>query len=397
MTTNTPTRRSSACTKGFHKDCVKKNGTECPCHAYYKALDDYNNQVITQVATMPIKSRVNYTQTVARLAPIYEEIRKQVFLDSGIRFDIVGATVRDALWGQLVDKYIIQHDIDEKYAPFVDKHVDTFLVNGEYVINTKFGNIKLEFQSNEVVYNWSCDSYRYNLTSGIYGGNTQQLEKNNILSLIAKNNIDNPQVVLQQGIEYAKLFGWTISQGDIEYLAREIEKNKPLENTHELIVGFRAYNIKDGNLMGHGNYSHGQGWPSEKASVDCPDFRQHIKSVQADWRYREANGGRGDEHDCGIYVYKDPTECLFHYGKTEGMTGAIALVVCWGDFGEFERGYRVEHCRIERLWIWDKNNRLTEGKYNIESIVLGARFNDFLYDPQVMQYADRIDHDEQVN
>jgi hypothetical protein len=50
----------------------------------------------------------------------------------------------------------------------------------------------------------------------------------------------------------------------------------------------------------------------------------------------------------------------------------------WGNAFEGERGWRVEHCRIDKLWIWDAKKRPDRGQYNIAGgIILGTKQGDF--------------------
>ena len=378
-----------------HDTCPKQGKVftcKCPCHKYFDALRNTSN-VSTTVQSM------NYTPASVKLNSIAKEVKRQIFLDVDIAFDFVGETVRDALFGSLINKYVIDYTTNSVAKIFIEKSLEQFKIAGEdyYELNTLYGIIKVTFlKDTDEPYWWSCDWFRYNLNKGIIPNSSKcnLLENNKILALSGDiSKCDNPQVVLEQGVKYAQQYGWTFEQNSIDKLTLAIKKNQPLENTHELVIGFRAYNLqlnsfKRDQFCLTGNF--GIHWKTESLTVDCVDFKQHISEIDADWRGRpgaDSNGADG-KHDCGIYVYKDPSECLYHYGKTESLNSAIALVYGWGVIAEFEKGYRVEKCKISRLWIWDKDKKLIDD-YKLDQIVSGAKFTDFLYDPEVMQFAGR--------
>ena len=406
---------SGNCRNGYHKTCIYT--TDCGCYCHISNRGGTNSPVSAPInippvsaTTIPepnapnyfiasISSNMNYKTASAKLTPIATEIKKQMFLDVDIKFDFVGETVRDALFGSIVNKYVIDYATNPIAKIFIEKSLEQFkgVGNDYYKLITPFGDIKVSFlKDTDEPYWWSCDWYRFSLTSGITQATSKLaiLESNKVLALsgdISKCN--NPQEILEQGVKYAQQYGWTFEQDSIDKLANAIKKNQPLENTHELVIGFRAYNLTTdsyttNNYLLKGNY--GKPWETESLVVDCADFKQHVSDVDADWRGRPGadSSGADGKHDCGIYIYKDPSECLYHYGKTEGTNGAIALVYGWGVIAEFEKGYRAEKCKISRLWIWDKNKRLKD-TYKLDQVVSGAKFTDFLYDPEVMQFAGR--------
>ena len=414
--TPSPLNISSYCKAAQHNSCVYVLQCRCSCHngPNYVIQGTPAPSTITgrlstdnkpPLVNMPISnnSKINYNNAVARMAPIAEEIKKQYLLDTDIAFYFCGETVRESLFGGLVDKYKVYVSFltDRSFSPFIYKHLEQFKdTDGNYILDTKFGKIVVEFVESSY-YPWSCDSYQYSLDKGAYKNSTKIgiLESNNTLALNdtwKPSKDDSPQEVLEYGIKQAQLHGWTIEQASIEKLAKAIQQFSPLNNTHELVIGFRNYNLINNPVRNGGTNiytlkgSHGP-WPTETLSVDCPNFEEHVKNVDSDWRSRSGYANTNGQHDCGIYVYKDPSECLFHYGmyNNDSVNKAMALVYCWGVIGEFEHGYRVQHCQIARLWIWDKDKYLTDS-YKIEEIISGAKFSDFLYDKEVLQFADRI-------
>lgn len=383
--------------------CALKNTCGCGCH---QNANTFQASIQVPVSNNP---KLDYKGAVARLAPIAEEIASQIFLGEKVQFSFIGETVREALFGGLVNKYIVGcTEDDSRLLRFVNELHKDKLVNGQFVVTTKFGDIKFLLVTNWAKPNedypenyWNCNFFSYNLSGGISENSRscKTLIDNKVLQLEpnAVSGIKDPQAVLEAGVKLATQHGWSFDQSSIDKLAELIKKNQPLENTHELVIGFRSYNLAPANIYGTQNIGYklkGQheGWESESKSVDCPDYKQHLIDVPADHRGRGTGNNGGGYHDCGIYVYKDPSECLFHYGVSNTENQAMALVVCWGVIGEFEHGYRVQHCRIQRLWIWDKDKRLTDN-YKIDEIYSGAKFSHFLTDSEVMQFMDRVDSD----
>jgi len=371
-----------------HSACIHAPNCGCDCH-------------ITMLVSNTGKA--NYKDAVMRLAPIAEEVKRQLMLNrSELTFSFVGETVRDALYRGLVDSYKIEfhYGIGEPAATFVTEHFKKFLQpDGSYKLATKYGDVRIELGTEDDISPWNCDWYSYNLTQGIVKKSSKVglLESNNALSLVDNGSsiIPSAKEVLEQGAQLALKYGWNIETESINRLTKSIEADKPLENTHELVIGFRSYQLAQQYMSGGYNYhlrgAHGAIWQTKELSVDCPDFKEHVRSVGEDWRGRgTGNANTNGNHDCGIYVYKDPSECLFHYGldaKVDSKNSAMAIVYCWGVIGEFEHGYRVEHCEIQRLWIWDSEKKLAKN-YGIDEVYSGLPFSHFLYDAEVKQVAD---------
>lgn len=401
---NMTARRSSECTAGRHTSCFKQSGAPCPCYCHEQIK--------------PVKSvSLDNIGVATKLKPVLDEINKQLFLIKEPytpNSAFYGDTMRKYLFGQFdnnVDVYKVVWDFSKNtdtyinYWPFVEKHLDTFRQGEYHVITLPDGQeikIKLAVSINpSVIENyekpiWSCDGYTYRTSLGIGNAGNGSLTSNGSLSLLVDyKELDNPQEVLEEGLKLCQKYNWDIDQNAIINLGKAINRFKPLENTHELVIGFRNYNLVADVGYNYRNPAmdkytlRGQhdAWPSEKLTVSCPDFKEHVKNVGEDWRGR---GTGSTVEDCGIYVYKDPSECLFHYGMSNNKSTvdkAMAMVYSWGVIGEFEKGYRVEHCKIVKMWIWDKNKRLTDN-YHIEEIISGAEFKDFLYDPEVIQVAE---------
>ena len=341
--------------------------------------------------TMPLTnpSTAKYRSAVAQLAPVYEIIEKEIFLGVKTPFKLVGACVRDALLGGTTDTYhVVMPKISnpELYQVLWGRYLERFLHDGDaIVLGTPYGNLNITVDS-EFDPQWSFDRVSYDTTNGII------LNSDNTTAALVKDpaslsyRVTDPSETLKYGLTIAAKYSLKVDPASIEWLSNRIQALEPPPRVNETLVGFRVYTIANGRLHG----SHGVTWESTNLEVDCHDFVQHIKEVQSDWRMAQANHETVG-HECGIYIHKDPATCLFEVKNIH----AIALVWAEGVIGEFEKGYRAQKCEIKKLWVFkndangrDETPQLKEGLYDCP-VIGPASHSDFLYDPEVMQWAGR--------
>jgi len=352
----------------YHKNSV----------CYFTAKD----LVIKEQEIMPSNnvSRVSYKYATARLAPVYEALRDTVFLGEDNIFDLTGAGVRDAIFGGVNpnNHYEVRFQIPANsfYRKLLENHLAKWQIGAnKYKIVPKTGPIEFSFWTTPK-FLWNCDIGSFNLGDYIAAPHIKEINKTKQIELINYHSVSktsDAKEALNYGIELCQKYNWTIEEGTLKYLAGIIEQDAPLSEG-QFVVGFRAYNIQHGYLYGGA----GNPWETAQLSVDCPNFRQHMRAAV------ETTGGEPIDssgrriHGCGIYIYKDPAECVHYYGIGKSMN-AIAAVVGWGDIWEGERGYRVEHSRIEKLWVFQDSPQLRPYEIN-GGVIVNASLGDFYKD-----------------
>lgn len=262
---------------------------------------------------MPITHRPNYKTATAFLAPIYEVIQSE--LQTDLNFQITGKTALYALYG-------IPYDTIETAG----------LSWPEIMITTKFGIFKVVDVTNTRF--WEAEHISFGKLYNTFKWFNPAAEPKvslNPLKLRYNRNIRDYKAALNSGLEISQKLGWTIHPDSLWKLNHYADADRPLEKVEVLISGFRAYNIDKGLL--HGGY--GYPWATNELTVDCPKFREHIKAPT-------------NVHNCGIYILKDP-QAAFEYNMGN-VFKVITQVVGGGAFWEGEKGYRVEQCRIEKVW-----------------------------------------------
>ncbi len=377
-------------------------GCQCACNHQGKyAPVNTNADTITGVHKLSRNISVAETFTTKKIESInsllktsYDEIKREVFFDIP-NFTFVGSTVRDAIYGSGPDIYEVKIqdtglEVPSMYKKLLTKYFEGFNNYSlsddgitSFTIDTVFGPKEVRIIPNDYQYHWSCDRSYFD-TLGI--GSWSRISASPI-SLHNKPQITDPKAVLQQGVDIASKYGWSIELESINWLADAIKYSEPPEKVNETLIGFRAYKITNGYLYGQHNVA----WRSETLTVDCPDFVRHIKETDADWRMAGLGGGKSVD-ECGIYIHKDPATCLYEVSNIQAM----AMVYAYGVVGDFEKGYRAQHCKIVKLWVFENT---ASGKaftpqlapvYNVENgIIVGAKYADFLYDKEVIQWAGR--------
>jgi hypothetical protein len=97
------------------------------------------------------------------------------------------------------------------------------------------------------------------------------------------------------------------------------------------VFGYREFclYLGDDKLL-HGGF--GEAWPSAEMEAECLCYAAVPDEAVPIDRY---------PHHCGIYLLRQPEPLC------PGYIGAWC--VAWGKVIEHEKGWRVQHCRIERL------------------------------------------------
>ena len=343
-----------------------------------------------QMSTNNKVTKKNIQEAEQRLKIMYDEISTNVF-SGNASFTIVGKTVVPILFGTEPDEYIIR--ISEDLTNLTEFLLESYLsgfsdYNKEsenvytFSVETVFGRKYIRTEHLDTMVFWDLFHCFYS-DEKIYNPPTETSS----IKLINKTYIKDPKAVLQQGVDIASKFGLNIDLESINYLADLIKYAEPPEKVNETLIGFRAYKIINGYLQGQHNVV----WRNETLTVDCPEFVRHIKETDVDWRMASVTGQKSG-HECGIYIHKDPATCLYEVNGIQAM----AMVYAYGVIGDFEKGYRAEHCKIVKLWVFENT---ASGKpvtpylaqaYNVEKgIIVGATYSDFLYDKEVAQWAGR--------
>jgi hypothetical protein len=97
------------------------------------------------------------------------------------------------------------------------------------------------------------------------------------------------------------------------------------------VFGYREFFLYPGDKMLYGGF--GRAWPSAEMEAKC---LCHIGPAT------DVVPIDHPSHRCGIYLLRQPSGPL-----CPGYIGAWC--VGWGKVVEYEEGWRVQHCRIERL------------------------------------------------
>lgn len=309
----------------------------------------------------PVRLRPDYQGATARLAPLLRFCREEFKLSEEARF--VGDCVMRSLVGLPIEDLVI-------YDPYLNFKQEMF-----HKYTTDYGTFNISINQPVVRY-WDYDGVFFRLYGGKVFFNSAAVINDIFTSqqIHLYNNLSEPEKAFELGLKYIADTGWRISPDSMATIQRAFEKNKPLQEYNETILGFRAYNISSqGYLTG----AQGVIWETPKLTVDCPQFREHIQDSESTVGGGARNDSGQNVHGCGIYMYKDPTECVIYYGVGNKMH-AIAAVVGWGDFWEGERGYRIEHARIEKLWVLGQRP-LRPYKIN-GGVVMDCKIQDFFKD-----------------
>jgi hypothetical protein len=344
----------------------------------HAAISQQINEKESAVATNPQFNK-KVQQSYVRLKAAGEEIN-EVFFNNNINTVFFGETVRDAIAGGLVDNFhaviwapdnkywrnLIFNDLARRFERVNHEYDEEPSFLGQWKFKSKFGDKTVCFYSNRPTPIWSCDNSLFDTNAGVHGELAYLERTLNVKTIDIINKIHVTEKNYEKELLYAAgisaKYGWNIGESSLEHINGIIEQLKPLpEITDSLIVGFRIFAVKNGLLRGY----HSTDWPTEKLDAVCEQgkLKQHLQSTDFD---------RG-EHGCGIYIYKDAAEAMNEY-----KNDAVALVMGWGNAFEGERGWRVEHCRIDKLWIWDAKKRPDRGQYNIAGgIILGTKQGDF--------------------
>lgn len=111
--------------------------------------------------------------------------------------------------------------------------------------------------------------------------------------------------------------------------------------------------------------------PSQIANKISPDEWLSLAdpSTVPDWRYETPEEVcyrhllYNDYCKCGTYVLKGP-DMIQDYASWP----VIAQVIGWGAYVEYERGWRIQHARIEQMWvepeIWEVSRSRNRQTYN---------------------------------
>lgn len=108
-----------------------------------------------------------------------------------------------------------------------------------------------------------------------------------------------------------------------------------------MITGYRRYILRDNGTSDFTLVGASVEWPSRELTATC------VRSFTS-----KSGGDLCERHllegvcSCGIYVLKSP-DTLPEYSKWP----AIVAVTGWGAFTEFEHGWRIQHVRMEHIWI----------------------------------------------
>lgn len=340
---------------------------ECPCHEATKDID------------MPTKQTTNANLRGAAIT--LNSALKLLESELEIRPTLIGRTVQQAYFGHMIETYdflftpekFLRYYLDNK----LQSNYDSKNYYYEFSLTDTYGTKKYRmFIAPDTPKEWNIEQLCFEATIGFSNNVANGLS---LTSVGTRSN--NPKETLERGLEYAKTYSLNIDQRSLEILAERINALQPPPEVNEVLIGFRAYKVQDGYLYG----MHNAKWESRELTVTCPEFTQHIKSVGADWR-QEAG-----QHECGIYMHKDPAVCLYEVKGTQ----AIALVYAYGVVGDFDKGYRAEKCEIQKLWVFTDDStgkayspEIKPGVYDCE-VIVNCRPSDFLYSPEVMQWAGR--------
>lgn len=116
---------------------------------------------------------------------------------------------------------------------------------------------------------------------------------------------------------------------------------------NDILYGWRFYQLtsRNGKLLLRGGYS--KVWLKNQMRAECV----HLKIYYLDYLDPTCS--------CGIYGFLTENEFKFynnHYTSFPNyQVSFVARCVFWGKVQIHERGYRAEYCRIEELFLVDKN------------------------------------------
>lgn len=121
-----------------------------------------------------------------------------------------------------------------------------------------------------------------------------------------------------------------------------------------MITGFRKYNwAVDRNKTSAPITLEGMNgvrWPKAELTATCEytgGYRGSFRGTASPERAQRHLMDTDDPCSCGIYLPK--TE---EYLETSYLAAPVtAALVGWGAFIEYDKGYRLQHARIERLWV----------------------------------------------
>jgi len=113
----------------------------------------------------------------------------------------------------------------------------------------------------------------------------------------------------------------------------------------EVIRGWREYSLVDNRKLGILLMGSWQYWREQQLSSSCcwEEEGKYLPLMEID--VKPINGPHSMyQCVCGIYLLKQPFKRLWDFK-------IIAQAVGWGKVVEHEKGYRVQHCRIDQLYI----------------------------------------------
>jgi hypothetical protein len=120
----------------------------------------------------------------------------------------------------------------------------------------------------------------------------------------------------------------------------------------EPIVGYRAWRVRDGKLMG---VHYPVPWqPGEPLSATCGSRRDHAAP--------------GEGCTCGIHATRDEEGLRLNY--LFGMPAVYGSVKLWGKVVVHERGYRAEFGYPRELYVADERMREALEAYDIPVVVV---------------------------
>lgn len=136
-----------------------------------------------------------------------------------------------------------------------------------------------------------------------------------------------------------------------------------IEETTELVIGWRTYTVKDYKLRGSWN-----AWESRvyHASCNCAEFDElsmtelPLHEERRDLMRQHLAAGTGT---CGVYSRKSLNLGKdYHYGVAlaADYLRVAAKCVNYGLGYEYDGGYRSEFCRIEHLFVLTKGDSVYE-------------------------------------
>ncbi len=131
-------------------------------------------------------------------------------------------------------------------------------------------------------------------------------------------------------------YGGKETASDIEDSIQMPASEGDVTDVTDVVYGWRRYNLSwsKGKWCLFGSWAK---WESREKTASCS-----VQGMHGD--FQSVEHGRCQ---CGIYSLKDRDDLR----RVPFRANVDALVVMWGTVREYQRGYRAEHVRIERLYI----------------------------------------------